>query len=674
MGPPCRELQQAVCRARTKLQSLERELHHRDVALEEEEELTGALQSQNAQLKSTLLDLYKGNAQVNRELRERLSPRPKPSARKAEREIASHRQFARELAALALPTIAASRMDSETTDMGKSFGDEEGSVGAASGGASDPLEKRPNSGSSSLEEEEDEENEDVEEEEEDRSIASPSSGTNESRLLSPAPSSVPPRPLPRTSLQAKRSPTTPDSIPRPPASTATTPSAASPSARDDPEAPSGGESRCNGFPSRHNGQAGSVTTVGPAAPGKLSLRNPRSLPSAGVPVGDAASAMSAVTAARSSIFSGSHAGPLAEPGGHHKHVPLLLAELEAAWELNKQLQERLGRAERELQTVAVDAELREEAEEARVAERAAALVQEVYAAQRERDAAVLARMRLAQQERDDALLRARQMEEERLRSEPQELTDSDVALEELLARIGSADSGPAIEQDGAIIVRRIARARERSRRITAEEMRAVLAERDGALARCAKLEEELGRLKEQNVSLANNKRNSACEGIPDRAIKAQLVATQQERDIALSRCDKLEEEIQTLRVYYSLHKSLSQETGSLGERRGGNNSHDGNHHGNHDGNHGNSDSGGSAGSRSPDGANGPAAAGSAHGEVERGGHGHPPDGRLQEAESERDALRARLLHAERDRAVADDKAERLERLVGVLRKKLAHQT
>ncbi|CAM9828864.1 unnamed protein product [Lampetra fluviatilis] len=60
MGPPCRELQQAVCRARTKLQSLERELHHRDLALEEEEELTGALQSQNAQLKSTLLDLYKG--------------------------------------------------------------------------------------------------------------------------------------------------------------------------------------------------------------------------------------------------------------------------------------------------------------------------------------------------------------------------------------------------------------------------------------------------------------------------------------------------------------------------------------------------------------------------------------------------------------------------------------
>ncbi|CAM9917706.1 unnamed protein product [Lampetra planeri] len=46
---------------------------------------------------------HTGNAQVNRELRERLSPRPKPSARKAEREIASHRQFARELAALALP-------------------------------------------------------------------------------------------------------------------------------------------------------------------------------------------------------------------------------------------------------------------------------------------------------------------------------------------------------------------------------------------------------------------------------------------------------------------------------------------------------------------------------------------------------------------------------------------
>ncbi|XP_010290999.1 PREDICTED: mirror-image polydactyly gene 1 protein-like [Phaethon lepturus] len=39
---------------------------------------------------------------------------------------------------------------------------------------------------------------------------------------------------------------------------------------------------------------------------------------------------------------------------------------------------------------------------------------------------------------------------------------------------------------------------------------------------------------------------------------ADLIALQQEKEAALQQCKKLEEEIQTLRVYYSLYKSLSE--------------------------------------------------------------------------------------------------------------------
>lgn len=41
----------------------------------------------------------------------------------------------------------------------------------------------------------------------------------------------------------------------------------------------------------------------------------------------------------------------------------------------------------------------------------AALVEEVYSAQRERDKAVMARLRLANEERDEAFLRVRRLEE-----------------------------------------------------------------------------------------------------------------------------------------------------------------------------------------------------------------------------------------------------------------------
>lgn len=56
-------------------------------------------------------------------------------------------------------------------------------------------------------------------------------------------------------------------------------------------------------------------------------------------------------------------------------------------------------------------------------------------------------------------------------------------LEELLNRVNSADSALGIERSGATILERLQKAKERRAKITAEEMRTVMEERDGALAR-----------------------------------------------------------------------------------------------------------------------------------------------------------------------------------------------
>ncbi|XP_019374411.1 PREDICTED: mirror-image polydactyly gene 1 protein isoform X2 [Gavialis gangeticus] len=184
------------------------------------------------------------------------------------------------------------------------------------------------------------------------------------------------------------------------------------------------------------------------------------------------------------------------------NISFLLKELDFERTNNRKLQDKLAEKDKELKTIKLDLELQERATEAKIAEKTAALVEEVYSAQRERDEAVMARLRLANEERDEALLRAQHLEQ---------------YLKEL-------------------------------ENINPEEN-----------DMCKRLEQELHHLKEQNQTSANNTRHLTAENNQERALKAKMATLQQEREAAVHQCQKLEEEIQTLRVYYSLHKSLSQE-------------------------------------------------------------------------------------------------------------------
>lgn len=240
-------------------------------------------------------------------------------------------------------------------------------------------------------------------------------------------------------------------------------------------------------------------------------------------------------------------------------VAYLQKELEILRANNKKLQEKLAKEDKEKRKLKLQLDLHEKAAEAAIAERTAALVEEVYFAQRERDEAIMCRLQLALEERDEAIARMKHMEMSLKMLENINPEENDMTLQELLNRINNADTGIAIQKDGAVIVDRIYKTKECKKRITAEEMSAVIEERDAALSQCKRLHQELHRLKEQNQTSANNTRHPTAENNQERALKAKLLSMQQARETAIEQYKRLEEEIQTLRVYYSLHKSLSQE-------------------------------------------------------------------------------------------------------------------
>ncbi|KAI4882940.1 hypothetical protein NFI96_015611, partial [Prochilodus magdalenae] len=264
-----------------------------------------------------------------------------------------------------------------------------------------------------------------------------------------------------------------------------------------------------------------------------------------------------------------------------KNIAFLLKELDSLRDLNKKLQDKLALKEKELETMRLDYQLRETELEAHACERAAALVEEIYKAQRERDQAVMARLRLANEERDEALLRAKKLQEAALELENINPEESDMDLEELLDRVSSADSALSIERSGMAIMERIQRARERRSKITSEEMKAVIEERDIALTRCKRLEQEFHQSREpsqsssfRELTTANYKervrkirKNPHDFGLlprltgfpvkvttvlytystPNSSIQGELEAAQRERDMAVEVRHKLEEELQSLR-------------------------------------------------------------------------------------------------------------------------------
>ncbi|XP_037550727.1 mirror-image polydactyly gene 1 protein [Nematolebias whitei] len=230
-----------------------------------------------------------------------------------------------------------------------------------------------------------------------------------------------------------------------------------------------------------------------------------------------------------------------------KNSLFLLKELDALRALNNKLQEQLVQKEKELLEKEVDDELKEEERNVRCWERSASVLEEVLVAQKDRDRALMSRLLLANEERDEALRRARRLQEaaEYDRLEAVDLQDTDMDVEKLLQGVCEADNVQEVERFGAHLIHHLRMSQQRRNSITAQEMKAVLEDRDKSVIKCKRLEEDLLQQRHQWMT------------------QEEMLMLQRERGGALEDRRQLDAEIQELRVDRSSPLSVPNEAPSL---------------------------------------------------------------------------------------------------------------
>ncbi|XP_053192132.1 mirror-image polydactyly gene 1 protein [Scomber japonicus] len=118
------------------------------------------------------------------------------------------------------------------------------------------------------------------------------------------------------------------------------------------------------------------------------------------------------------------------------------------------------------------------------------------------------------------------------RLENTSLEDSDMEVDDLLRCVCDADSVQEVQHFGSVLVQRVRLARQRRNDITAQEMKAVMEEREGSVAKFKQLEQEVMQDRE-------------------RPLKEELRRLQNERDAALEERRRLEAELQMLQANHS---------------------------------------------------------------------------------------------------------------------------
>lgn len=217
-----------------------------------------------------------------------------------------------------------------------------------------------------------------------------------------------------------------------------------------------------------------------------------------------------------------------------KNISFLLKELDSLRDLNNKLQEQLVQKEKDLQRRDIDDQLQQRQSEQEAWSKTTELVEQLMAAQKEREQAMMSRLLLANEERDQALLTAQRLTQAAANQWSVELDgveDCDLDVLELLEQVCGADSAQQVEHFGPILVQRVRSARQRRSDITAQEMSAVMEERDANAAKLKRLEDE--QLRELTL------------------LQGEMMSLQRERDAAVSERRRLEAELLELRANHS---------------------------------------------------------------------------------------------------------------------------
>ncbi|XP_049597001.1 mirror-image polydactyly gene 1 protein isoform X1 [Syngnathus scovelli] len=215
----------------------------------------------------------------------------------------------------------------------------------------------------------------------------------------------------------------------------------------------------------------------------------------------------------------------APPPDADRKMSLLLRELDALRDANKKLLERLSLKEEELQSK--EAELMANTKQAKDWEGPSEFLEQLLSARKDRDEAMMSQVLLANQERDQALRHVARLQQAAKSdaSDGPALGDSDLEAEELLGHVCQAVSAQEVAHLGRALVEHVRLATQRRRHMAAQEMEAVMEQRDGSLAKCRRLQQEVLREREQRPS------------------KEELIKLQRERDAALDDRGRLEAEL-----------------------------------------------------------------------------------------------------------------------------------
>ncbi|XP_037098303.1 mirror-image polydactyly gene 1 protein isoform X3 [Syngnathus acus] len=173
----------------------------------------------------------------------------------------------------------------------------------------------------------------------------------------------------------------------------------------------------------------------------------------------------------------------APPPDADRKMSLLLRELDALRDANKKLLERLNLKEEALQSK--EAELMADTKQAKDWEGPSEFLEQLLSARKERDEAMMSRVLLANQERDEALRHVARLQQAAKSdaSDGPALGDSDLEAEELLGRVCQAVSAQEVAHLGRALVEHVRLATQRRRHMAAQEMKAVMEQRDGSLAK-----------------------------------------------------------------------------------------------------------------------------------------------------------------------------------------------
>nr|XP_039254608.1 mirror-image polydactyly gene 1 protein-like [Styela clava] len=219
---------------------------------------------------------------------------------------------------------------------------------------------------------------------------------------------------------------------------------------------------------------------------------------------------------------------------------------------NSKLTSKVSSLEKDLEELQCKIELKNHDQ---VTGKIAVIVEEIQKAQKLRENAMMERLNIAARDRDEALMRAKAMHMKNLHLQKKDTLNphgSDKTIADIVDKITMADSATVIEKYGSKLIERINNLKNAKARITAEEMAVVMKERDDAIAKSHSLHQELQNCVEELNNLKKSQNTSV-----NTTLTAKVLSTQEECEQTQVKLSDAEEEIQMLRIYYSLHKSLT---------------------------------------------------------------------------------------------------------------------